>query len=175
MEIGKDLNAHCERVAILSVEIAKEYGLSINNTVKVYTAAKLHDTGKAFLDTKILCKKGSLTAAEKEHIKMHTLYSCKYAFQNGHKDEAIQKAILHHHEDYNGKGYPVGLKGKEIPIEARIIRIADFFDALTHDRVYREKYSLEEAINILKKNKHQLDPELFSLFFLKHFAANVQH
>lgn len=76
----------------------------------------------------------------------------------------IGEVILNHHENFDGTGYPAQLKGKEIPFTARIVRIADVFDALTSDRPYRKAYSLEQALSIMEKQKSQFDPELYKIF-----------
>lgn len=153
---------HRERVAELAAAIAEKLNLGIKTQNDIVLAAYLHDIGKQKLNPSILNKPGKLTPDEYKHVKTHVLYSVEYAIEHGFNPEIIDY-IKHHHENYDGSGYPDFLKGKEIPIGARVIRVADFYDALTNDRVYRKKYSRDEAIKVMKDSISFLDPKVFEV------------
>jgi HD-GYP domain-containing protein (c-di-GMP phosphodiesterase class II) len=137
--------------------------LNVSNIDELLLSAQLHDVGKVFIPLTILNKKGKLTEDEFNEIKKHPKYG--YSILDGISNfDHINEGVLYHHEKYNGGGYPEGLKGKEIPLFARIIAVADVFEALTADRPYRDAYLKEEALNIMKKQKEQYDPEIFKIF-----------
>jgi putative two-component system response regulator len=133
---------------------------------KITLASPLHDIGKIGIPDSILLKPGKLTPEEFEIMKTHTLIGAKIL--NSSKQELIQFAkeiALYHHEKYNGKGYPFNLKGEEIPLSARIVAIADVFDALTSKRPYKEPYTISDTIDIIKKDsKEHFDPEIVNIF-----------
>lgn len=142
---------HTERVTIFSGEIAKQMNLSNDEVERVILAAKLHDIGKIGIKDNILLKKGELTESEYRIIKDH----CKMGWGilapiKSLKD--ILPVIYHHHERYDGKGYPDGLIGDDIPLGARIIAVADTFDAIISDRPYRKGQSVKVASEIIEKN-----------------------
>ena len=120
----------------------------------VVTASALHDIGKIGIDEKILNKPGSLTKEEFEIMKTHTLIGASMLERmKVYQDEAMVQ-IAHdicrwHHERYDGKGYPDGLRGDEIPISAQVVALADVYDALTSERVYKKAYTHEEAIQMI--------------------------
>lgn len=156
-------HGHSRRVMELSVKIAERMGLPKERVEKVKIAALLHDVGKIGVREAILNKASKLTGAEYEEVQKHTelgesiLMKIK-SFQD------VAKIVRHHHEWYGGGGYPDGLKGDEIPLESRIIAVADAFDAMTSDRPYRRALSKEEAIAILEKNENfQWDPEILKI------------
>ena len=114
----------------------------------------MHDIGKVEIDPKILNKPGKLTKEEFEGVKKHTIFGAEIISNvTKYKDEPLVKyaydICLYHHEKYDGKGYPKGLKGDEIPIAAQVVSIADCYDALTSKRVYREAYSSSKAISMI--------------------------
>jgi HD-GYP domain-containing protein (c-di-GMP phosphodiesterase class II) len=124
----------------------------------------LHDIGKIGVDESILNKIGKLDKNEWEAMKLHSVKGARI-LENTIEFKDIAENVLSHHEHYDGSGYPKGLKGKEIPVMARIIAIADAYDAMTNDRTYRNKMSYEEAIIELKQYSGiQFDPEIVSLF-----------
>jgi putative nucleotidyltransferase with HDIG domain len=155
---------HSERVAVYALEIARKLNLSNEEIKAILTAAYLHDIGKVDVPDGILKKPGRLTPEEYERIKGHPLFALKKLRSISFPWD-VRPLIRHHHERYDGKGYPDGLKGEEIPLGARIIAVADVFDALTSDRPYRKALSLGEAIEEMRRvSGTQLDPKLVLLF-----------
>jgi len=164
---GKDhyTKAHSELVTKLSLSLAKEINLPKEEMEALRIAALLHDIGKIGIPESILRKPGPLEKEEFELIKQHPRLGAMML--NGpppYRDHVID-AIKYHHERYDGKGYPEGLKGKDIPLLARIIGIADAYSAMITDRPYRKALTKEEAIAELKKGAGtQFDPELVDKF-----------
>jgi len=155
---------HSKNVTKYALAIAREMKLKPHQIEVVERAAKLHDLGKIGIHDYILTKPDKLTPEEWEEIKTHSLRGAKIleplAFLNG-----VIKTVRSHHERYDGKGYPEGKKGKEIPIEARIMAVTDSFDAMLSDRPYRKALSKEQAIEELKKNGGtQFDSEVVKVF-----------
>lgn len=153
---------HGQRVAELSIQLSEISGIAINKD-NLLTAAKYHDIGKTLVPRTILEKKGKLFEYEMEIIKMHPSYSYRILNTNNFEEE-INIMALYHHEDFDGTGYAFCLKGKEIPIGARIIRICDSFDAITSDRPYQKKCSYFEALEIMDLSRSKYDPELYDNF-----------
>lgn len=159
-----EIAEHSERVGIYSSMIAKALFFFEWDKNKLLYTALYHDIGKVFISKEILHKKDKLSQAEylivKEHVKTgyEMLQGLKLA-------EDISEAVLHHHERYDGKGYPDGLANFEIPLFSRIISIADAFDAMTSDRAYRKALLFHTAKSELIKNKGtQFDPFLVDVF-----------
>lgn len=157
---------HSYRVALISYNLAKELHLDPLDIDKIYKAALIHDLGKILIPDEIINKKGKLTPQEFEIIKLHvkelkSILNPIYQFLK----EIVDIAELHH-ERLDGKGYPYGYKGENIPLESRILAIADTFDALIIDRPYRPGYSYQKAISILIEDsqKEKLDPFLVDIF-----------
>ena len=151
---------HSERVAAISVKIAKKLGVTKKELETIELAAQFHDIGKIGVPDCILQKPGKLTEMEfnviKEHPVIGTNILCNIEFL---KDSL--PIILHHHEKYDGRGYPYGISGTEIPLGSRIISIADTYDAMTSDRPYRKALSHEEAIQeIVRCKGTQLDANI---------------
>ncbi len=146
---------HQERVSSLSVEIAKEMGLSEETIKGIGIAGMLHDIGKIYVPAEILTKPAKLDYFELEIIKEHSKIGYDIL-----KDIPfpwpVAKAVLQHHERLNGTGYPNGIKSNEIIIEAKIIAVADVFEAMSFHRPYREALGLENAINEITFNKGAL-------------------
>ncbi len=157
-------SGHCQRVMEISCEIAARMNLDEDAIQDLRYAAILHDIGKIGVSASILNKSDRLTDCEYEEIKKHPLISYNILrnvefLRNG------LKAILEHHEKYNGGGYPNGLKGEEISLLGRILCIADAFDAMTSDRTYRRGMTMEVAINEIERCKGiQFDPRISDLF-----------
>jgi len=150
---------HSERVAEASIAIAQELNLSDQDIENIEYTALLHDIGKIGIKDKILSKKGSLTDQEFDKIKEHTIMGAKIIEPVDFLKNSY-KVIYHHHERYNGKGYPDGIKSEGIPILARIIAVADAYDAMGSDRPYRKKLNKDKILKELKdQSGKQFDPE----------------
>jgi len=155
---------HSDRVASLSMLLAKELGLRGNMLKTIVAAALLHDVGKIHIDNVILKKAGKLTDREFQAIQKHPEFGVEL-LRGKEFPWDIKPLVLHHHEKMNGQGYPLGLKGEDIPLGARIICIADVFDALTSDRVYRAAFDIEKALDIMEKESGtSFDPVLLKCF-----------
>ncbi|WP_163329228.1 HD domain-containing phosphohydrolase [Desulfurobacterium thermolithotrophum] len=151
---------HSERVAFYSKRIAEEINLSKEKINNIYMAAILHDIGKIGIPDSILLKPSKLTDKEYEIIKLHPILSYEL-LKHIELLEGALDGIKYHHERWNGNGYPKGLKGEEIPIEARIIAIADSFDAMTSNRIYRKAIDKKKAIKEIKEKAGIFyDPEI---------------
>jgi putative nucleotidyltransferase with HDIG domain len=157
---------HSTRVSEYSMILGgtlKENGYSIDLEV-LRISSLLHDIGKVNISIHTLQKKGKLSREEYEEIKRHPTFGAEIATSLEFPDE-ITNPILYHHERIDGKGYPKGLSGREIPLLARIISIADTFDALTTNRSYRDAYSIDEAKRIILENRGtQFDDKIISYF-----------
>ncbi|MEO2082912.1 MAG: HD domain-containing phosphohydrolase, partial [Desulfurobacteriaceae bacterium] len=151
---------HSERVAYFSKKIAENMGLAPEKVNEVYMAALLHDIGKIGIPDSILLKPSRLTEKEYEIIKLHPILSYEL-LKNIEFLKGALDGIKYHHERWDGSGYPEGLKGKDIPLIARIIAVADSFDAMTSERIYRKGFSKVEAVKEIKAlaGKHY-DPEV---------------
>ena len=140
---------HSARVADLSAMIAAELGMTDEEVEVIRTAGRLHDIGKIGIREEVLAKQGPLTPAEYEHVKDHVIIGTQILAPLAHLHAAIT-CMRSHHERWDGQGYPDGLKGEEIPFGARIIAIAEIFDALTTSRPYQEKMPANFAVDRLR-------------------------
>lgn len=158
-----DTNIHNYRVTIYSVRLAETIGLEKERIQSLIKGAFLHDLGKIGISDNILLKPGKLTEEEFNIMKVHVHIGLEIV--NNYKWLIDAEDIVqYHHERFNGSGY-IGLKEREIPINARIFTIADYFDALTSKRPYKEPYSFEKSLQILREgNKTVFDPELLNAF-----------
>jgi len=155
---------HSERVAKTAVALAQEMNLSDRDIENIEYTALLHDIGKIGIKDKILSKKSSLTDQEFDKIKEHTVMGAKIIEPVDFLKNSY-KPIYHHHEKYNGKGYPDGLKSEDIPLSARIIAVADAYDAMGSDRPYRKKLNKDKILKELKdQSGKQFDPEVVKAF-----------
>jgi putative two-component system response regulator len=156
---------HCERLAAYSMALARALGLSKSDQLALFRGGYLHDIGKISIPDNILFKRGLLTDPEWEIMRLHTVRGediCRPM-----KSLApVLPIIRHHHERWDGSGYPDGLRGEEIPLLARILQVADIYDALTTSRPYKPAFSHDQAIAILLEEARQgwRDPELVALF-----------
>ncbi len=141
---------HSERVAALARTSARQLSLSEDAQQKLWIAALLHDVGKIGVEDQVLRKVGRLTDEEFRQMKAHTVIGADIMSSIGPLREMVP-VIRWHHEAWNGLGYPDGKKGEEIPLFARIVAVADTFDALTTNRPYQEAHDLEEAIAVITK------------------------
>ncbi|MBU2623361.1 MAG: response regulator [Proteobacteria bacterium] len=156
---------HSHRVSLYAVSIADIMGCTQEETDKLNVSSLLHDIGKIGTPDHILLKPGGLSDEEFNIIKKHPITGSNII---GHLGMWIdeQTIIRHHHERFDGTGYPDGLKGEEIPMLSRILSIADVYDALTSDRSYRKKMQEDDVLNIIRKNSGtQFDPEVVNAFF----------
>lgn len=157
-------NGHSLRVTLYSMILAKELNLSDSFMEDIEIAGLLHDIGKVAMPKNILCKNGKLTDDEFLVMKAHPIRGERIVF-NIKKLQIISEWVKSHHEKWDGRGYPDGLKGKEIPLPGRIIALADTYDAMTSTRPYRTALSHEVAISEIKRcSGTQFDPELAELF-----------
>jgi len=153
-------NGHSKRVAIYTKLIAERMGFEGEELENIYYVALLHDCGKIGVPDNILGKPGKLTDEEFEIIKSHTSRGNDILSRFKSLDH-VGDGARYHHERYDGKGYPEGLKGEDIPLIARMICVADSFDAMNSNRVYRNKLSEEYIVNEIIKNKGtQFDPKI---------------
>ena len=149
---------HSRRVALYSRQIAREYGLGEKDCQDIEWAANMHDIGKIAIPDAILNKDSRLTDEEYAVMKSHTVQGAKILSDFTLLDHVIEGAEFHH-ERYDGRGYPKGLKGEEIPLYARIIGVADAFDAMTANRVYRKQMDFGYVLGELEKGRGtQFDP-----------------
>ncbi|MFA5164960.1 MAG: PAS domain S-box protein [Candidatus Omnitrophota bacterium] len=162
----KDLytGEHVERTVHYAMRIAQDLGFPYDKLELVKQAAMLHDLGKVGISDKILHKKAKLSKREFAEVKKHPQIGVDI-IRPIHSLRPVIPALLHHHERWDGKGYPHGLKMYQIPLMARIITIADVYQALISDRPYRKAYSKEKAIAIIKKaSGTQFDPDIVKTF-----------
>lgn len=158
---------HTRRVGEMAGRIAAEMGLPEDTVELIRRAAPLHDVGKIGISESILLKPHSLSPEEFEVMKTHTTIGA--GLLAGGESSFIQTAqriALSHHERWNGKGYPHSLKGREIPLESRIVSIADVYDAISHDRPYKRAWPREAALSEIQNQAgEQFDPQVVEAFF----------
>lgn len=157
LESGEHINRVKEFTRILAGQMMQSYpedGLTEEKIEMIVSASALHDIGKIAIPDHILLKPAKLTADEFEYMKSHTIRGCELLDKiEGVWDDEFKKTgyeiCRFHHERFDGRGYPDGLKGEEIPIAAQLVSIADVYDALVNERVYKEAYSKEEAFRMI--------------------------
>lgn len=159
-ESGEHINRIKEFTRILLNQVNKVYGLEYTNSqIEVISnAAAMHDIGKIAISDKILLKPGKLTPDEYEQMKLHTIKGCDILqkmtnIQEKSYFQYSYEICRHHHERYDGKGYPDGLVGEQIPLEAQIVSVADVFDALTSNRCYKPAYPCEKALQMINNGE----------------------
>lgn len=151
---------HSQRVSDMALEICSLIGLKEKDTQKIHIAAHLHDIGKIAIPDAVLFKESRLNDEEWEQIKKHPQIGAEILSKSHYLDE-LKEIVLHHHERYDGKGYPEGLKGVEIPMGARIVAICDSIDAMTSNRCYRKAHTLEYCYHEIENNLGKMyDPIL---------------
>jgi putative nucleotidyltransferase with HDIG domain len=151
---------HSENVARYAMAVAKSMGCKQHEISSIKQAALLHDIGKIAIKDSILLKEATLTPDEYEIIKQHSVKGEEIVSILSFLKQAA-KLIRHHHERFDGSGYPDGLKGQGIELGSRILAVVDVFDAMTTDRPYRKAFSYQEALTEIEKNKNtQFDPEV---------------
>jgi len=163
-DLGGD--THIQRVSTYAYRLARQCGLSEHHAELVRLASRFHDVGNVCVPYKILSKPGRLTDREFQLVKLHT--EVGYRMLSGTDSEVLDLAAsiaLNHHERFDGTGYPAGLMGDDIPVEARIITICDVYDTLTSQRVYKPAYPPTEAQRILRRERCAMfDPDYLDLF-----------
>jgi putative nucleotidyltransferase with HDIG domain len=158
------LPRHSEAVATFAVALAEGLDLSEEETSCIRYAALLHDIGKIGIPEHILMKPGPLTPEERNIVETHPQAGASAISDYPHLQDLVP-LICHHHEHYDGAGYPDGLRGEETPLGARIIAIAEAFDVMIREQVYRPAISIPEALAVLQqKAGRQFDPDLVQSF-----------
>lgn len=159
-----ETEGHSRRVTDLAVRLGKKLKLKQEDLNNLYRGALLHDVGKIAIPDSILLKKGKLTKKQRELVKEHPVYA-KLFLEQIEFLKTAQDVPYSHHERWDGKGYPLGLKGEEIPLLARIFSVADVWDAITTDRPYRQAMTFSEAVDIVRAERgRQFDPEVVDAF-----------
>jgi hypothetical protein len=162
----EDTGAHIERIGRFSTLLAEQVGMEPDFCATLSHAAPLHDVGKVAIPDAILLKPDQLTAEERAIVETHAEEG--HRLLHGSSSSILDLAAtiaLSHHEKWDGSGYPRGVVGEAIPIEGRIVAVADVFDALTSDRVYRRAFTVEEAVEMmLEQRGHHFDPVLLDAF-----------
>jgi putative nucleotidyltransferase with HDIG domain len=149
---------HSVRVADIATQLGRSMGLGMTELDLVRRAGFVHDIGKIGIPDHILKKKGPLTDAEFQLIRFHPILGASILSRLTDMDDLVP-VVLHHHEQWDGRGYPTGLSGLDSPLAARIIFVADAFDAMTTDRPYGKTLTTEEALQELRANSgRQFDP-----------------
>jgi hypothetical protein len=164
----KETEGHSKRVTDLTVNLAKEMGISEEEIIHIRRGALLHDVGKLGVPDKILLKPGKLTREEWDIMKMHPIYAYQMLNRIDYLEPALEIPYCHH-ERWDGNGYPRRLKGKEIPLSARIFAVVDVWDALRSDRPYRKAWSIKKTLDyISSESGSYFDPEIVEMFFSKY-------
>jgi diguanylate cyclase (GGDEF)-like protein len=166
----EETKEHSERLSVLAVETMKQLNMLRSDEIAdMKLLARVHDIGKITIDDQILKKPESLDDGEYELVKKHSEAGYKI-IRNITDSDDVCNGVLLHHEKWDGTGYPQGLKGEDIPIFARIISVVDSFDAMTNDRIYRSKMTVEDAIlEIRKCAGTQFDPKVVEAFLAANF------
>ena len=160
--------SHNVNVGVLSLFLGLSMGLSTIELQRLGTAALLHDVGKMFINPKVLNKAGKLTDEEHKLVNMHSSYSYRYIKESYHIHTSTYLGILYHHEKFDGKGYPKGKKGKDIPLYSRSISICDVYDALTSSRPNRPALLPSEAMEyMMASGDTAFDMEILKVFMNK--------
>lgn len=160
-----DTGNHIKRVSRYSSILAAHYGCNREFVKRIELYASLHDIGKVGIPDNVLKKKGRFTPEEFDVMKQHVVIGHKM-LDNEDLDEMAKNIVLYHHEKWDGTGYVKGLNGEQIPLEARIVSLADVYDALISKRSYKPAFSDDEADTIIKSGAgNHFDPKLVEIFF----------
>jgi HD-GYP domain-containing protein (c-di-GMP phosphodiesterase class II) len=155
---------HGERVAALAEAVAVRLAWSEERLVELRFAAPLHDIGKVAVSATILAKRAPLTPEERVEMQRHPIAGAELLQELG-TDAVALPYVLYHHERWDGGGYPTGKRGREIPVEGRIIAVTDAFDAMTSSRPYRRSLSVDRALDEIERCAGtQFDPEIAAVF-----------
>jgi PAS domain S-box-containing protein len=159
-----DTGEHVRRLKRISQQLAERMGFSALEAERIGYSAVLHDVGKIHIPDRILQKPGPLTVEERAEMQQHTLAGERILKPSSFFDQASRIARSHH-ENWDGSGYPDGLRGTEIPLEARLVHLVDVFDALTHPRVYKPKWERADALDEIIRNRGKMfDPDVLDIF-----------
>jgi putative nucleotidyltransferase with HDIG domain len=151
---------HSFAVASTAHRLARALGHDDADCARAYFAGLLHDIGKTQTRREVLFKRGPLTVSERDHVRNHPIDGFEILCQLG--DPEVRAAVLHHHELFDGTGYPAGFRASRIPVLARLVGVADYFEALREDRSYRPGFPLYEALGRLREaaGAGKLDPAI---------------
>lgn len=161
-----DTGRHTQRVGLLCSLLAQNLGWEQHTIQLLHFSAPLHDVGKIGIPDSILLKTGKLSDIERKIMQKHSLIGADL-LSGGNSDiiRMAERIAWTHHERWDGTGYPRGIKGEEIDVEGRILAVVDVFDALTHDRPYKKAWSIEEALEEIKRQRERhFDPEIVDQF-----------
>nr|WP_241697672.1 HD domain-containing phosphohydrolase [Mariprofundus sp. NF] len=163
----EDTFKHIQRIRYSSKILSRELGFSTEEQESIFHASAMHDVGKVGVPDAILGKNGKLD--DDEWVKMKAHSNKGASILRGSDTEILklsEEIALHHHEKWNGNGYPDGLKGEDIPLAARIVAVADVFDALVNERPYKNAWPLQDALSLIKNEKGEhFDPQVVDAFF----------
>lgn len=166
--------SHCQRVAHNAYSIGRQLGLPERESQRLYWAGLLHDVGKIGVPDSILNKPGKLTDAEFNAIRKHSKAGCDLVNSIAESLDGIAKGIRHHHERWDGKGYPDCAKGEEIHVFGRIIAVADVFEALTTKRPYRDALPIADALQEIRKGRGtHFDPLVVDAFLAAYKSGQI--
>jgi len=156
---------HVNRMAVVAAFLGTKFGLERERVELLRAAAPMHDVGKIGIPAEIIAKPGALTPDERKEMEKHT--EIGHQLLSGSRNALLRMAAeiaLTHHERFDGGGYPQGLSGEEIPVEGRLVAVADVFDALLSDRSYRPAMSVDEAVSLIEEGSgSQFDPRIAEL------------
>jgi putative nucleotidyltransferase with HDIG domain len=156
---------HTQRVGDLAARLARELGLGDRQVTLIHRAAPLHDIGKIAIPDSILLKPGRLTEDEFEVVKTHAVLGARVLAGGSDVLETAEAIARHHHERWDGGGYPGGLAGEAIPIAARLVHLADVFDVLLHERPYKDSWTVEAAVEEIERGAGtDFDPAAVRVF-----------
>lgn len=161
-----ETGAHIQRIGRLTSELARLLGMDDSTCEAIQYASTMHDIGKVMVPDDILFKPDSLNDNEWTVMKQHTTYGSKILSDSDqHYLQMAERIARYHHEHWNGDGYPEGLKGARIPIEARITAVCDVFDAVLSDRPYKDPWPMDRALNLIEdESGEQFDPDVAETF-----------
>lgn len=170
-----DLRTHMKNVSEISYAIGLEVGMCAKEVENLCKAAYLHDIGKIKIIGSIVNKNSTLTDDEMKIIKQHSKLGADLLKRNKYNDKIV-KAVLYHHERYDGKGYPEGLKKNEIPFFSRIISVADSYDAMISRRTYKTPMPRSKVLKeIMINSGKQFDPEIVKKFFQTDYGRQLNY